>query len=153
MIDTTKNLILHQRDRILRLLVELAVRDRKKDVVEGYRREAEFLIEQLSATLDILGKMNEEPDKTKYASYKRPIDAILAVLDDVGRPLSQEEITNKALAGGFRGGIPGTASIINLSIKSFLKGTGSAKGIIKRIPDVDSGLIGRFEWEASRFRK
>jgi hypothetical protein len=148
MIETTKSIILHQRDRILRALVDLAVRDRKKDVVESFRRDAEFLILELSATQDVLIKMNEEPGKTKYAPCPRPIDAILAVLDDIGRPLSQDDITEKILAGGFRGAVHGTESLINLGIKNFLTGTGKAKGHIKQI----GGLIGRADWEESRFK-
>jgi hypothetical protein len=110
---------------------------------------ADFLLDEVAGWwVQPLRSRDEKHGEIPYASCKRAIDAVLAVLEEVGRPLTQAEITNKVLAGGFRGAPAGTETKINRSIKSFLKGSGKAKSRIKQIGE----LIGLTEWDNSRFK-
>ena len=74
MIDTTKSILLQQRERILKRLADLAVRDRKPNVVEKYRIEAEFLLSELNEADEAL-KSRRAPRQDQIceisASYRR----------------------------------------------------------------------------------
>jgi hypothetical protein len=142
MINTTKSI----REDILKRLVDLAVRDRKPDIAEQFRSEAEFLISLLEK--EILRGKDDHHEKGKYAKCKRAIDGIRIILEELGRPASQKELTKRLIEGGFRGGSAGTDQVINLSIKNFLTGSGKNKSYIKQI----GGLIGLAEWDNSRFK-
>jgi hypothetical protein len=148
MIDTTKGILLQQRDRILKRLADLAVRDRKPNVVEKYRIEAEFLISELYEADEALKSRDEPQDKTKYAKYQYAIDATEALLGELGRPISEEEITKKLIKGGFSGGADGTGLRIHKSVQYFTSGSGKSQNRIQKI----GGLIGLAEWDASRFK-
>lgn len=144
-----KSIIIRHRAEMLRQLAALASEDRPKEDAERFRvRAANFvkLIEESEVAVKALPEVTSD-----YAGCARPIDAIVQYLDQNGNPATRGEITAAILKGGFRGGpgiVEGIEWRIGRSFDNFIVGTGRARNMIKEI----NGLVGRPDWEESRFR-
>ena len=75
--------------------------------------------------------------------------AILAYLDEVGRPTEQAVVIGALIDGGWRRGDDKAETNLKQSISSFTNGLGRKTKQIKMV----NGLIGRGDWDDSRFVK
>ena len=71
----------------------------------------------------------------------------MSILEELGRPASESELTRLLMEGGFRGGAPGTERQIHKSFRNFISGSGQSKHVIRKV----GGLIGRADWDDSHF--
>jgi hypothetical protein len=146
--ETTKVLLAKQKSILLTKLASLACSGRSDVEMASYRNEANEIVKEFMladralASIAVL-KSNE------FSNSERPIDAILAYLDEVGSPASEEEIIDGLVSGGFRLGDPKARLIVLKSIGNHLHGTGARNQLIKSI----NGLIGKWEWEDARYNR
>ena len=149
----TKGILQQAREQMLTQLIELAAEGRRASEADKYRERARTLIQEISIAEKALQSIAPGSSQ-KYAHHKRAIEAILDFLDSTGRPATEAEIIKTLTEGGFRGGVAGTALVIQKSIRSYLHGTGAktaAKNPELAIKMVGE-LIGRADWEKVRFR-
>lgn len=147
------NLLRDAREKILVSLVDLAAEGRQSAEAQIYRARAEAKLRDLSETEKALAAISPGAT-TKYAGFKRAIDAILDLLNEVGRPMTEATIIKTLCDGGFRGASPGTTLVIEKSIRSYLSGTGlqtvekNPESGIKKV----GPLLGRADWDEGMFR-
>jgi hypothetical protein len=131
--------LLQMRDDCLKRLVDLARAHNK--------RETDRLFEQFQLLERAIAGAADEASDYRYAKYKSAILAILAYLDDVGRPVTQRDLVDALLNGGWRRGDDKAETNLKQSIAAFATGLGRKTKQIKIV----NGLIGRGEWDKSRF--
>ena len=127
------------RDEYLKRLVDLAR--------GSNRREADKIYEQFQVLERAIAGTADESSDYRYSKYKSAILAILAYLDDVGHAVPQRELMDALLRGGWRRGDDKAETNLKQSIAAFSAGLGRKTKQIKIV----NGLIGRGEWDASRF--
>ena len=111
------------------------------------KREAERILQQIRVLEQALDSCDAETENLKYAKHKSAILAILAYLNEIGRPVSQTQIIAELLVGGWRHGDDKAETHLKQSIASFVSGLGRKTKQIKQI----NGLIGRGDWDDSMF--
>jgi hypothetical protein len=111
------------------------------------KREAQHILQQIQVLDRALGSYHSSLESLKYARFKSAITAILAYLDDTGRPVSQEQLIQALIDGGWRHGDEHAATNLKQSIASFVSGLGRKTKQIKQV----NGLIGRGEWSSDLF--
>jgi hypothetical protein len=131
--------LLKMRDEHLKRLLDLAR--------VANRRDADRIFEQFLVLERAIAGAADESVDYRYAKYKSPILAILAYLNDVGRPVSQRELFDGLLRGGWRRGGEKAETNLKQSVAAFTNGLGTKTKQIKIV----NGLIGRGEWDESRF--
>lgn len=131
--------LLQMRDECLKKLVDLAR--------GANRREADRIFEQFKLLERAIAGAADESNDYRYSKYKSAILAILAYLDDVERPVSQRDLVDGLLNGGWRRGDDKAETNLKQSIAAFATGLGRKTKQIKMV----NGLIGRGEWDDSRF--
>jgi hypothetical protein len=100
-------------------------------------------------TMRILARVEPQSNKAELAEIPTVINAIKKYLLGVGNPLTEPEIIDGLLAGGFRKSAPGrTTGNIKKSIGQHTKGSASGKSVLRRVGD----KIGLGEWEDEMFR-
>jgi len=127
------------RDDQLRRLVDLA-RD---------KREAERILAQIRVLEQAMSSYEPSVDGLKYTRFKSAILAILAYLDEIDKPVPQEQLISVLLNGGWRRGDDKAETNLKQSIASFTRGLGRKTKQIKMV----NGLIGRGEWPDKMFSK
>ena len=128
------------RDECLKRLVDLA---RAKS-----KAEADHLFEQIQILERAMAGATDDVNDFRYSKYKSAILAILAYLDDAGKPVLQRDLVEGLLRGGWRRGDSKAAETnLKQSIAAFASGLGRKTKQIKII----NGKIGRGEWDKSRF--
>jgi hypothetical protein len=142
------------REEILKGLISLAAADRPPETAFSYRTRAQHLIEELAKVDRLIAEV--APKQTfPYAKCEFAIDAVIGFLKDHGRPATDKEIIQGALAGGFKGMKPGAELRLRKSIDAHIKAskgkTQNPGPMGQKIKQVD-GLIGLHEWDDSRFR-
>lgn len=142
-----KNALAQLRADLLQKLVDLAAEGRKPSEAQGFRDRAQQFISELHALEKVQSNLSPPGQDIKYARFKRAVEAILAYLEETNEPATEERITAALVGGGFRGRSDGTETVVMRSINSYIYGTGKKNPRLKRIGD----LIGRIEWEDSRF--
>lgn len=149
---TTKETLARAREEMLRQLIELAGEGRRPGESERYRERAQHLISELAVNEKAQIAVAPRPN-SKYSHHKRPIEAILEYLNDIGRAVPQAKIIQELCDGGFRGGKSQTALAIQKSLRNYLSGTG--KKTTRKHPYLGlkekNSLIGRGDWEDERF--
>ena len=131
--------LLQMRDECLKKLVDLAR--------GANRREADRIFEQFQLLERAIAGAGDETTDYRYAKYKSAILAILAFLDDVDHAYSQRDLVDGLLRGGWRRGDDKAETNLKQSIAAFATGLGRKTKQIKIV----NGLIGRGEWDDSRF--
>jgi hypothetical protein len=131
--------LLRMRDETLQRLHALA---RTAD-----KRVADKLFDELQILDRAVNSTSSETESYRYARHKSAILAILAYLDDVGRPVSQRDLVDALLNGGWRRGNEKAETQLKQGIAAFATGKGLKTKQIKIV----NGLIGRGEWDDSRF--
>jgi hypothetical protein len=131
--------LLQMRDDCLKKLLELARGTN--------RREADRVFEQFQLLERAIVGAGDEASDYRYSKYKSAILAILAYLDDVDHAVTQRDLVDGLLKGGWRRGDDKAETNLKQSIAAFATGLGRKTKQIK----VVNGLIGRGEWDASRF--
>lgn len=106
------------------------------------KREAEKIVQEIEV-LDRALASYEAPIGSKYGRFKSAITAILAFLDEVSHPVSQDDLIHALVEGGWQRG----ETDLKRSIASFINGLGRKTKQIKQV----NGLIGRGDWDDSRF--
>jgi hypothetical protein len=122
-----RDTLIRLRDDQLRKLVDLA---RNRRAAEEILEKA-YQYERAAAAL-----------APNYGKHKSAIIAILDFLENVGRPAGEEEIIRALADGGFRSG---DADIVRTKVRQCIRGHKTMR--IKE----ENGLIGRAEWDKSRF--
>jgi hypothetical protein len=131
--------LVRMRDEQLRRLVGMATD----------KREAERILAQVHLLEKAIEQSDPQSDGHKYARFKSAILAILAYLDEVGSPVTREQLIVALLDGGWRKGDDKAETNLKQSIASFSSGLGRKTGQIKEV----NGFIGRGEWDDSLFKK
>lgn len=150
----TKEILSRAKEEMLAQLIELAAEGRRGAEAERYRERARHLIQEIGVAEKALNSISPGPS-FRFAPYKRAIEAILDVLNEVGYALTEDELVKALIDGGFRGGAPGTKLVIQKSIRSYTMGTGlkTAKKHPERGIKILNGLIGRADWDKSSFKQ
>jgi hypothetical protein len=118
---------------------------RKLAALASNKKEAERLLREIQVLDRALASYVTPDGAMKYGRFKSAIAAILAYLDDVGHPISQDELIAGLIDGGWQRG----ETDLKRSIASFITGLGRKTKQIKQM----NGLIGRGDWEDAKFRR
>jgi hypothetical protein len=129
--------LLRMRDEQLRKLVSLATD----------KREAQRILEQIHTLEKAIEREHRVDFDHRFSRHKSAVLAILAYLDEVGKPTQPNVIIEALIDGGWRRGDEKAETNLKQSIASFSTGLGLKTKQIKQI----NGLIGRGEWDNSRF--
>lgn len=143
----TKLLLQKQKSVLLERLAILACEDRTEEKAALYRKKAKDILRDFALADQALSSIAVLA-ATEFSSSERPIDAIIAYLDKSGHPTRQSDLIEGIISGGFRSDDPKGRLIVLRSIDNHLSGTGARKQLIKSV----NGLIGRCDWEDSRFQ-
>ena len=111
------------------------------------KAEAEKLVSELEQMDKLLQQSRPQGDVLRFARYMRPIEAVVAYLEERKRPADENAIIEAVLAGGFRGGGREQALNVHKGIFIFLTGTGKKLNKIKEV----NGLIGLYDWPDDMF--
>jgi hypothetical protein len=129
-------------------VLDKQIRDISRQIIalagENGERVRQLLQERDLATA---AKESTRPSSTRFARIIKPIKAVLAFLDEKGLAAPDDEIIDELLKGGFGGGGEEQRNTIFWSLRIHLNGTAKHKNIIRE----KNGLIGRGEWDDSRF--
>lgn len=143
----TKLLLQKQKRSLLERLAFLACEDRTEEQAAFYRKETKDILRDFALADQALSSI-AVLTATEFSSSERPIDAIVAYLDKNESPSREAELIEGIISGGFRSDDPKARLIVLRSIDNHLSGTGARKQLIKSV----NGLIGKWDWEESRFR-
>lgn len=131
--------LLRMRDEQLEKLVSLA----------NDKREARRILDQIKTLEKAAENARPAMGDHRFSRFKSAILAILAYLDEVGRPVTQDDLIEALLEGGWRRGDDKAETNLKQSIASFSRGLGRKTKQIKEI----NGLIGRGDWDDSLFSR
>jgi hypothetical protein len=125
--------------------------DRKAAVLAELRREVPDLINEYLKLDAAISAMKETADGIagsvgdEYYGFRRPIDAIEAYLDHIGRPATRKEIATSLANGGFaRGQVQRPYWNVMSGLEYHVKNN--------RLKEV-GGLVGKSEWPAKMFKE
>jgi hypothetical protein len=140
MATEVKNILEQTQAGIFRELIELAPREK--------RARAVHLVEQYGEIARAISMLGSSQHGARYASCQYPIDAIVLLLQDMGRPAPAAEIVEGVATSGWR---PGNDALnrgnVKKSLKQYLVGQAKSKSPIKQVGD----LIGLIEWDDQIF--
>lgn len=100
------------------------------------------LLEQLDGARAALEACKPDSTRFKGKKFRHAIDAIVAYLKEQGEPLTEDDIIQGVIAGGWGTGTEAEKNPIFSSIRVHVKGTGLKANAIRKIGD----LVGLYEW-------
>ena len=130
---TTESLLLHRLDELTAEIISLS-RDGKR---------TQHLLSQRDLTARLVATATDLPKENRYSHFLKPIQAVMGILEERGRPMPEDEIVEALVEGGWLGGNKRAALTLHKSIKIHTHGTGAQTHQIKHV----NGLIGLYAWD------